>query len=193
MKDLELDRIGYEKMKENSEKKSKFVQNIMGSSSSQNRQNHSSILYKTNLSLDKCRREINMHDLSEDTNSVKNLEYRIASPKKSYKLQNENPKKEEELIEPIRLQTYESPEPSKSVKSDKSSCQKIIVQEAESLGEPSVKEVPFEDDNIETVKLDSSRLRSQKRGLPMDEKSASKEETPKGTNTQRRILKTEEN
>ena len=44
MKDLELDRIGYEKMKENSEKKNRFIQNIMGSSSSQKNKSHSSIL-----------------------------------------------------------------------------------------------------------------------------------------------------
>jgi hypothetical protein len=48
----------------------------------------------------------------------------------------------------------------------------------------------LEDDNIETVKLDSSRLRSQKRGLPMDE--SEKDETPKGTSTQRRIVRTDE-
>lgn len=42
----------------------------------------------------------------------------------------------------------------------------------------SINETPFEDDNIETVKLDSSRLRSQKRGLPIDGKSE-QEETPK--------------
>lgn len=120
MRDLELDRIGYEKMKENSEKKNKFIQNIMGSSSSQNKQSHSSILYKTNLSLDKCRKEINMEDISDDQSS-KNIEYKISSPKKNYQLLNDKQEKEEFALEAQHVKSYDSPEPSKSVKSKRSS------------------------------------------------------------------------
>jgi hypothetical protein len=52
MRDLELDRIGYEKMKQNSAKKEKFINEIMGSSSSQNK-NNSSYIYRNNLSIEK--------------------------------------------------------------------------------------------------------------------------------------------
>lgn len=63
MKDLELDRIGYEKMKENSEKKNKFIKQIIGSSSSQNKSH--SVTYNSSLSIDKCRKEINMDEFSD--------------------------------------------------------------------------------------------------------------------------------
>ena len=193
MKDLELDRIGYEKMKENSEKKSRFIQNIMGSSSSQNKHSHTSIIYNSNLSLDHCRKEINMQDISEGTSSARNVNYIIASPKKSYKLLSEKLNKEDGVREPTNLKTYYSPEPSKSFQSMKSSSKKKVEEPIQWFEQESVDETPYEDDNIETVKLDSSRLRSQKRGLSMDEEDTIKEETPKGTNTQRRIFETEEN
>ena len=133
-----------------------------------------------------------MHDLSEDTTSLKNIEFGISSPQKSYKFLNEKPKGEENINDLLNLKTYESPEESLS-ESKGSSLKKITIEPIESLQSSSLLEAPFEDDNIETVKLDSSRLRSQKRGLPMDEKSPSKEETPKGTSTQRRIINTQEN
>lgn len=66
MKDLELDRIGYEQMKLNSEKKNKFIKQIIGSSSSQHKLNHTSVLYKNSLSFDKCRKEIILQDMSEE-------------------------------------------------------------------------------------------------------------------------------
>lgn len=61
------------------------------------------------------------------------------------------------------------------------------------MDQNSCQKTPYVDDNLETVKLDSSRLRSQKRGLPIDEKSCDKEETPKCHTTQRRVINHEEN
>lgn len=172
MKDLELDRIGYEKMKENSEKKNKFINQIIGSSSSQNRRNNSSILYKTNLSIDKCRKEINMNDFSEEAaNSVTHLGYKGLSPcKNNFSYEKERPQSKE-LLGPINQPQFDSPEPSKSIGSNPSSRKKISKPEREEVEILSLNETPYEDENIETVKLDSSRLRSQKRGLPMEERS----------------------
>lgn len=198
MRDLELDRIGYEKMKEHSEKKNEFIKQIIGSSSSQNKFNNTSILYKTNLSFDKCKREINMHEISEDTHhSLRNIEYKVLSPKKKQRNQNNDSCNLIELQQP----KFESPEQSRSNPSNPSSCKQILNHESKESIDQSSLETPYEgniinslflieDDNIETVKLDSSRLRSQKRGLPIDE--SEKDETPKGTNTQRRIIHTEE-
>lgn len=194
MKDLELDRIGYEKMKENSEKKNKFISQIIGSSSSQNRRNNSSILYKSNLSIDKCRKEINMNDFSEEAaNSVTHLGYKGLSPCKNNFSYEKERQQYKELLEPINQPQFDSPEPSKSMDSNPSSRKKISKTEREVIEELSVNETPYEDENVETVKLDSSRLRSQKRGLPMEERSCEKEETPKCTTTQRRIYRAEEN
>lgn len=54
-----------------------------------------------------------------------------------------------------------------------------------------INETPNDDENIETVKLDSSRLRSQKRGLPMED--TDHEETPKHSTKQRRGTNIEDN
>ncbi|CAI2381250.1 unnamed protein product [Moneuplotes crassus] len=189
MKDLELDRIGYEKMKENSEKKTKFIQNMLGSCSSQNKQSTSSILYKTNLSAEKCRREINMEDLSDDQSS-KNMQYKTSSPHKTYQLLNNKAEKEEVVINPQNLDIYESPK--KSAQGIFTSCKKHFESIDQTSQDQYEVETPSEDDNIETVKHDSSRLRSQKRGLPMENSATSKEETPKCAFTGR-IIRTDEN
>jgi hypothetical protein len=141
MRDLELDRIGYEKMKEHSEKKSQFVKNIIGSSSSQNRRNSTSILYQTNLSFDKCKREINMHEISEDTHvSVKNIEYKILSPKKQQRTQNIESLSLIELHQP----KFESPEQSKSNESNPSSCKQILNYESKEYIDQTSLETPYE-------------------------------------------------
>lgn len=88
----------------------------------------------------------------------------------------------------VEQPTYESPECSKSFLSNKqSSCKKISKNDPIEVKEyESINETPLEDENIETVKLDSSKLRSQKRGLPIDQKSSKEEETPKNeTNKQK--------
>jgi hypothetical protein len=70
-RDLELDRIGYEQMKLNSEKKNKLVKQMSGSNSSLQKLNNTTGMYRTNLSLEKYKKEISFHDFSEDvTNSV---------------------------------------------------------------------------------------------------------------------------
>ena len=171
IKDLELDKIGSDKMRE-----------------------HASVL--SNRSIDKCRREINMNELSEDaTNSIHNIEYKALSSKKNYNSFDREQSSHLNLLDPTNQPTYESPEPSKSMSSNPSSLHKsLMVREV--VEQISNNETPFEDENIETVKLDSSRLRSQKRGLPIDEKKQSydkEEETPKCTTTQKRITRNTEN
>ena len=133
-----------------------------------------------------------MSDLSDEQSS-RNIEYKISSPKKSYQMLAEPEEKEEMVVEVKQMQSFDSPEASKSVKSRRSSCKKADEEIIQTSEEQFAEETPYDEENIETVKLDSSRLRSQKRGLPMEESSVCKEETPKGTFTQRRIRKTEEN
>lgn len=114
MKDIELDRIGSEKMKQNSAKKSNFVNQIIGSSSSKNL-NKTGILYRTNLSMDKYRKEMSVQEFSEDnTNSVHNIEYKVLSPKKNRISREKEKSGTFDLLEPINLPTFESPEKSKS-------------------------------------------------------------------------------
>lgn len=182
MKDLELDRLGSQMMRMHSEKK--IVANQMvGSNSSYNKYNNTSILYNTNLSLEKAKREVSLHELSEDAgNSARGIEFKVLSPLKNRKYQPEV----YEAPENENLHTYESPEPSKSFQSKHSSIKKLNGEGEMNIKEEFATETPFEEE-LETVKLDLSKLRSQKRGLPIEEKSGEQTETPKGSNTQRRL------
>jgi len=61
-----------------------------------------------------------MEDIS-DSQSSKNVEYKISSPHKTYKLLGEHQASQEIIAEPQHTRSFDSPEPSKSVKSKISS------------------------------------------------------------------------
>ena len=167
-------------MKQTSENKRK---QIISSSSSQSVNNTNSLGYATNFSVDKYKKEVPIHELSGDIgNSIHKTKYKLLSPNKKY-----NKSLEMENVIVVEKPTFESPERSKSYLSSKqSSCKKISKNDPIEIKEfESINETPLEDENIETVKLDSSKLRSQKRGLPIDQRSSKEEETPKNSNKQR--------
>ena len=154
-------------MKQTSEKKRKQLKQIISSSSSQNVNNKNSSGYAINVSVDRYKKEVPIHELSEDVeNSIHKAEYKLLSPTKRY-----NKSLEKENVIVVEQPIFESPECSKSYLSSKqSSCKKISKNNLNEVREfESINETPLEDENIETVKLDSSKLRSQKRGLPIDQ------------------------
>lgn len=108
----------------------------------------------------------------------------------------------ESCIKEEQMQNYESPDQSKSNISKTSS--NTIIDTVKHSKDNSllycnpdqsneyINRTPDEEENVKTVKLDSFRLRSQKRGLPIEE-DKDNDETPKCSNIQRRIVQNEEN
>jgi hypothetical protein len=122
-----------------------------------------------------------LNDFSEDAgNSSKNIEYKALSPVKNRaNMHQERNYEELNLLDCFKQPAFDSPEPTKSVRSKRSSLKKPYEEDKYAIDQESINGASYEDGIIETVVLDSSKLRSQKRGLPIEEKSCEKEETPK--------------
>ena len=202
MRDLELDKFGYEQMKLKSEKKAN-MSNKLGSSSSQSRLYSTFVYYKPNLSLNKSK--IGSQNVCPNEgleNSDEFVEWKGMNPQKLFNSNINYYTNNDKYIDHPRMQNYDSPEQSNSEKSKESSC--TIVNTVEKSKENSlvywgkeqsydyINRTPDEEENIKTVKLDSYRLRSQKRGLPIEENKEN-DETPKCSNNHKRVFQTEEN
>lgn len=161
------------------------------------------VYYKPNLSLNRSKLEnSNLWQNEGFENTEDYVECKATNLQKAFDSSSKYNNTNDKYLENEHIQNFDSPEQSKSNISKTSSC--TIIDTVKHSKENSlvycgpeqpcdyISKTPDEDENVKTVKLDSFRLRSQKRGLPIEEDKEN-DETPKCSNIQRRIVQTEEN